>query len=201
MEASIRRLPTNEKNVTVTLSFDAFFWFNEISRFGSPTNSLLLHRHLQVLEKLLDLGYRVLVKTRDSQMTEYLQGRFKGLSATFTDSIPWQILADRSDIVMARDSSIGWQSLSGGKPVLAWNFEDYPSLIEVTLDGVPDYWVSVVRSIDEVDSEITNLLARHREESFQSGVDGCLPSPVFSRPDIVREWINNPEFSEPTCDM
>jgi len=201
LDASIRRLPANEKNVTVTLSFDAFFWFNEIARFGFPSTSLLLYRHLQVLEKLLDLGYRVLVKTRDSQVTRYLQGRFEGRSATFTDAIPWQILADKSDIVMARDSSIGWQSLSGGKPVLAWNFEDLPSLIEVTLNGISDYWVSVVRSIDEVDFKITELIERHREESARSGVDGCLSPPVFSRPDMIREWIKNPEPSETTADV
>jgi hypothetical protein len=191
LDASIRRLPTRKKNVTVTLSFDAFFTFVEIAQFGFPGSSLVLHRLLQILGELLDLGYRVLVKTRDPQVTRYLQGKFVGRSAMFTSSIPWQILADRSDIVMARDSSIGWQSLSGGKPVLVWNFEDYSSMIEVTLAGIPDYWVSVVRSIDQLDAKITNLLARHREESLRSGADGFLPPPVFSRPDMIHDWIHS----------
>jgi hypothetical protein len=201
LDASIRRLPTSKKKVTVTLSFDAFFMFIEIGQFGFPGSSLVLHRLLQILGELLDLGYRVLVKTRDSQVTQYLQCRFKGRSAMFTDSIPWHLLAVRSDIVIARDSSIGWQSLSGGKPVLVWNFEDYSSMIEVTLAGIPDYWVSVVRSVDGLDAEITNLLARHREESLRSGADGRLLPPVFSRPDMIYEWINNPEPPETTCDV
>ena len=201
LDLSIRRLPTSEKSVTVTLSIDAFFTFNEVGQFGSPCWSLILRQLLQVVEELLNLGYTVLASTRDSQVTRYLQDRFEGCSATFTDSIPWQILADRSDIIMARDSSIGWQSLSGGKPVLVWNFDDYPSFIEVTLDGIPDHWVSVVRSIDELDAEITNLLARHQEESLRSGGDVRLPPPVFSRPDMIREWINNPEPPETTGDV
>jgi hypothetical protein len=173
------------------LSFDGFFWLHEIARFGSPCASLILQQLVQIVDGLLRMGYLVLAKTRDPEVTRYLQGRFGGRSAMFTDSIPWQILADRSDIVMARDSSIGWQSLSGGKPVLVWNFEDYPSFTEVTLDGIPDYWVGVVRSIGELDVEITALLARHREESLRSGVDGRLLPPVLSRPDVIRDWIHN----------
>ncbi len=177
--------------MTVLLSFDGFFLFHELVRFGVPCNSLYLHQLLEVLEGMLDLGYRVLVKTRDSEVTRYLQGKFVGRSAMFTNSIPWQILADRSDIVMARDSSIGWQSLSGGRPVLMWNFDDYPSFIEVTLDGIPDYWVGVVRSIDDLDSSIMTLITRHLEESSRSGVEGRLLPPVISRPDAIRDWIHD----------
>ena len=102
---------------------------------------------------------------------------------------------------MARDSSIGWQSLSGGKPVLVWNFENYPSFTEVTLDGIPDYWVEVVRSIGELDTKITALLSRHRAESLRSGADGFLPPPVFSRPDMIRAWTRNPESPTATGDI
>ena len=108
------------------------------------------------------------------------------------------MLADRSDIVITRDSSIGWQSLSGGKPVLVWNFEDYPSFTQVTLAGLPDYWVSVVRTIEDFEDSITTLLARHREESLRLGVDGRLMPPVLSHLDVIREWINNPEPHETT---
>lgn len=193
LDSTVRGFPTGVKGVTVFLAFDGFFDIWEHALLGCLPNSRYLHRLLQVLEELLDLGYHVLVKTRDSQMTRYLQGRFEGRSVTITDSIPWHLLANRSDIVMARDSSIGWQSLSGGVPVLVWNFEDYPSFTEVTLDEIPDYWVSVVRSIGELDAEITNLLARHRAEFLRSGADGRLPPPVFSRPDMIREWISDPK--------
>ncbi len=191
LDSCIQGLPTGERDVTVMLSFDGFFWLHEIVRFGSPCISLITNQLLQIVDELLELGYLVLAKTRDPEVTRYLQSRYAGRSAMFTHSIPWEILADRSDIVMTRDSSIGWQSLSGGKPVLLWNFEDYPGFAEVTLDGIPNHWVSVVQAIDDLDESITALIARHREESLRSGVDGRLLPPVVSRPGVIRDWINN----------
>jgi hypothetical protein len=72
-----------------------------------------------------------------------------------------------------------------------WNFDYYPSFIEAALDGIPNYWVGVVRSIDQLDVEITNLLARHQEESLRSGSDGRLSPPVLSQPDMNHDWIHS----------
>lgn len=191
LNACFRGLPDSEKGVTVMLSCDGFFFFIEHGMPGSECMSVTLMQLVQVVDELLVLGYRVLASTRDHEVKRYLQDKFVGRSAMFTTSIPWQILADKSNIVIARDSSIGWQSLSGSKPVLMWSFGDLPSCMEVTLDGIPDYWVGVARSIGELDVEITALLARHREESLLSGVDGYLPPPVSSRTDAVLEWMSS----------
>ena len=93
----------------------------------------MLTHVVQIADELLTMGYLVLASTRDPAVTSYLQGEFVGTADQFTTSIPAQILADRSDLVMSRDSSIGWQSLSGSKTVLVYHVVGYPSVMEVTL--------------------------------------------------------------------
>ena len=191
LNSCLRFLPPSEKAVTVMLSFDGFFWFNELAQFGNPCMSVALSQHVKIIDELLTLGYLVLVSVRDPDVTRHLQEKFVGRSAMFTHRMPWQFLADRSDVVMVRDSSIGWQSLSGGKPVLVWNFDDYPSYMEVALDGIPNYWVHFVRSVDDIDDSITALVSQHREESIRSGLQGRLPPPVNSRSNAIRDWIHD----------
>ena len=106
------------------LSFGGYFCFNELAQFANPCLRVAFSQHVQIIDELLTLGYLVLVSVREPAVTRHLQNKFVGRSAMFTHRMPWQFLADKSDVVMVTDASIGWQSLSGGKPVLVWNFED-----------------------------------------------------------------------------
>ncbi len=199
LEYCLRRLPGSEKDVTVMLSCDGFFWTREYATPGTQCMSVTLHQLVQIVDELLLLGYRVLASTRDNEVKSYMQNKFVGRSIMFTTYIPWEVLAEKSDFVMARDSSIGWQSLAGGKPVLMWSFGNLPSCMEVTLSSLPDYWVGVVRSISDLDTEIAALLARHRAESLRSGIRGVLPPPVINRTNSVLEWISNSNTHSDTC--
>jgi len=193
--ASMRPLKTRHISCTVMITLDSSLEGKLTGHFGMPLRSATLHNLVLIIDELVARGYRVLGKTRDKDFTYYLKRRFQGRPAFFTTYIPWQVLAERADLVLSRDSSVGWQSVAGGTPVLVWNFSDYPSFIEVTLDPIPDYWMGIARSVGELDVAIKGLLARHHEATLAFGTNGVLVPPVQSRPDVVKSWIEAGPYS------
>ena len=192
---SMRTLKSRDISYTVMITLDSSLEGKLLGHFGMPVRSATLHNLVLIIDELIARGYRVLGKTRDKEFTDYLKRRYQGRPAFFTTYIPWYVLAERADLVLSRDSSIGWQSVERGTPVLVWNFSDYPSFIEVTLDPIPDYWMGVARSVGELDVAIKDLLTRHNEAILAFGTNGALVPPVKSRPDVVKNWIEAGPYS------
>jgi hypothetical protein len=176
--------------LTVVLSFDAFIQDWEIPRFGSPSQSQQLEQLKRVLEVLLESGHLVLAKTRDPYLTREMTARFAGRPVLFTDSISWTILAEQSSVVITRDSSIGWESLSLGKPVVVWNLSDYPSFAEVTLQGIPTEWTKTVRDLRDLPNTIAELVKSNQEGKRSRRGFETLTPPVGPEIDVVLSWLD-----------
>jgi hypothetical protein len=187
---ALGKLPSANGRTTVLLSFDVFAAEFAIARFGSPSQVELLDQLLQVLEVLLASGCRVVAKTRDPHVNSELQVRFVGKPVLFTDILSWMLLADRSDVVVVRDSSIGWEALARGKPVVVWNLSDYPSFAEVTLKGISRDWVRTVGEVTDLPGSIAELVKANRAARTSLGPTEVQGSVVEMRPEQIRAWSN-----------
>jgi hypothetical protein len=198
LRGSISKFKSNSNSSppTVLLSFDALLVDWAIPQFGHVSQSELLVQHLLVLEELLQTGHSVIVKTRDPLLNGYLIDMYKGKSALFICTIPWYILVKYADITLTRDSSIAWESIALRKPVIIWNFSDFPSFGEVTLKGIPDFWVRVVRDATALSKTVMELSDAFREmqETHDPNLANDPIAPI--EPEVVMNWLANVGRSE-----
>ena len=180
LSRSLRTIPESTSKTTVLLSVDVIQTPYELARFGRPTWNELWAGQMSTLDVLLAAGYRVLASMRDIELVPMLKERYAGLPVLVTASIPWQTLARKCDAVVTRDSSIGWEAMSKGIPVVVWNYSDYSAFTEIALQALPDTWVKVVRAPNEVASGV-QWLTSHRMESREPL--------VWSRTERVANWI------------
>ena len=177
---------------TVLLSYDDFFVNFEVPTFGAASFNESSAQLVQITEELLNSGHRVLAKTRDHEVAAFIGERFKGEPLLVSAYMPWTALVDFSSLVITRDSSIGWESISLGKPVLVWNFSDYPSWTEVTLRGFSPNWVRVARCVEDLEPNIQSLLASNLARQKEFELTGKLAQPLVARrPGLVIDWINS----------
>ena len=190
LKMMIRLLPHRQTKSTVLLTFDVFLSDLEIARFGGICQSDALERLTQIVKVLLDSGFLVLAKGRDRELTRQLQRQFHGQAVLFTSDVPWQILAHQSDAVLTRDSSVGWESLALGKPVAIWNFSDFRSFGEVTMQDFPPEWVRVVRDTESLNASLLDLISAHSKLPVLPGVADERHPPVRISSQVVRTWLD-----------
>ena len=180
LDKELRKMAVSQSFPTVLISIDVVLSRYEMARFGRPTWSELWDGQTRTLESLVSSGYRVLASVRDPILSAVLTERFSGFPVLVTANIPWQTLAEQCQVVITRDSSIGWESLTKCRPVIVWNYSNYPSFAEIALRGLPQAWVKVVRSPDEVVDAVRRITLGPAERSI---------APVTMKIEAVAEWL------------
>jgi hypothetical protein len=146
----LRQLGRPADTPVAFLTFDTFLTNSEAGRFGQSSLSEALLDLLAIVNALVDHGVIVIARARDHRLADELGQAFVGKSALFTSRIPWQLLARRADVVLTRDSSIGWEATQLGLKVLLWNFSDYPGFAEEALSGPRFDQTTVARDISQL---------------------------------------------------
>ena len=174
----------------VFLDFSAFLGQGEVGSFGWLTHSERLRQLINLTECLLDGGYFVIAKTRDDNIRRIIEERFEGQSLVITFLIPWQSLVDASRVTITRDSSLGWESLVRGKPVLIWNFTKTYSFTEMSLRGYPFEWVRIARTPSSVLTELSSLIKTETNGNKLTKKRERPQAPVSIRRDQFVHWIS-----------
>jgi hypothetical protein len=189
LRRALGRLPLATSKSTVLLSFDAIPTVYELPRFGQPTSNEVWLGLNETLAQLANAGHRVLVKTRDAGLSRELREAYSTQAVLVSDSVPWQVLADEADVIVTRDSSIGWESVARGKPVVVWNFAGYPSFTEVTLRDEANDWMKVARTPSAVPPMVEELLLTQRGPGGWRKDGTAADAPVRGCPEVVATWV------------
>jgi hypothetical protein len=183
----INRVASQSKALVATLTFDAFLSEIELGRFGDQGRSDLLKDLITIVDALDRAGVTVISKLRDRVLTQSMRDHFKGRRALFVTDTDWQTCVSLSDVLITRDSSVGWEAANSGVPVIVWNFSDYPTFVEEALKGVLGHRGTIVRSTAEV---VEAVLAACSTERPAIRWGGPVPSLTTSaRTESVSCWV------------
>ncbi len=127
-----------------------------------------LYSEILSIERLIcalaGLGWAICVTSKVGYYFEYLRSRFTGLPVWFFSSIDWQILAEASDIVVQRDSSLGPETLKLNIPVLVWN-ECLLPLASSECIKSSSGMMTVVEATEDLEEALTRALQENQESN------------------------------------
>lgn len=172
-------------DLVVGLSLDTLFSGILIQRPADTPHLEALAANMQLLHALSDSGIRVLVSPRQAVVGRAVAERFPMANVDIAIHRPWQWVAKQATAMIVMNTSIAWESLALGVPVILVRVGGVESASEATLSDTPGDWVTVAESLGDVVSAVRRI-ARLRANGRFLG-----PPPVRSMPDHVAKWLNS----------
>jgi hypothetical protein len=155
-----------------------------LARAGEPD----LYSEILSLERLIvgltALGWAICVTSKSGGSFKYLRSKFAGLPVWYFPNLDWQILAEVSDVVVQRDSSLGPESLNLNLPVIVWNECRLPLASSECIQSSNGMMI-VVASLEDLGGALARALQKNEESNKSKGLTG---TPSI---DNLNRWLDS----------
>jgi hypothetical protein len=144
-----------------------------LARAGVPD----LYSEILSLERLImgltSLGWAVCVTSKTGGSFKYLRSKFSGLPVWYFAYLDWQILAEASDVVVQRDSSLGPESLNLNLPVIVWNECGLPLASSECIQSSNGMMI-LVESMGDLEGALARAVQKNEESNKSKGITESL---------------------------
>lgn len=148
---------------------------------------------MRILRAFLDDGWTVVAATRHPWNARHVERFVRHQDLISSSLLSWDVFLDQADVVVTSRSSIGWESIARGKPVvIAQTVAPRVDSIKVGVGPLPPFWMEEAddsEAVLQVARTLSSEVARQARRSWvrRHGMKG----PVSSHPGVVCEWIRS----------
>ena len=123
----------------------------------------------RLIVELTALGWAICVTTKSGGTLKYLRSKFAGLPVWYSTYLDWQVLAEASDVVVQRDSSLGPESLNLNLPVIVWNECRLPLASSECIQSSNGMMI-LVESVKDLGGALARALQKNEQSNKSKGL-------------------------------